>query len=126
MNIDEALALLGLSENASAEEIRVKSQEQYRLWSNRVTTAPAVASRQRAERQIEQLDKARQILAYLSLQRGSTLESRRPTVLRIKPIDQDGRRQWCNTCGPLVGGPWAACPDCGEPAIRESQVPWGR
>lgn len=62
MNVHEALALLELPSSANAEQVRAKVREQYRLWSNRVSTAPTVAGRQEAERRVELLDQARQVL----------------------------------------------------------------
>ena len=58
MNVAEALSLLDLAPNPSPDEIQKRIGEHYRLWSNRVSTAPTVAGRQEAERQVELLDEA--------------------------------------------------------------------
>lgn len=62
MNVHEALALLELPPNATVEQVRAQVRGQYRLWSNRVASAPTVAGRQEAERRVEMLDDARRIL----------------------------------------------------------------
>src|SRR4051794_12664957 len=64
MNSDEALAVLELPPSPTPDEIRARVRELYRLWSNRVATAPTVAGRQEAERQVELVDQARKALDF--------------------------------------------------------------
>lgn len=82
MNVAEALQVLGLPPSTSKASAEAAIRDQYRLWSNRVATAPTAAARAEAQTRVDRIGQARQALRDWD---GAPVGPSRPTPVATPP-----------------------------------------